>query len=171
MWNRLITADNSQTYTFTSTPRIFCDDGGGSCLSNAELDDGLAHDLVVALQAAMNHLGPRGLGEYLDDELKSIVTSIVVSLDGHLVRTTAKATRELTSAELVSLNRYVAKQFTSGFGEAFGSREFAERPAAYEYEEEDFEGNVTVNHGDAVDQYFCELFTDSSEVDFSPTRG
>lgn len=167
MKNRLIrTADQNFTYVAASKPKIVYNNSEDPNSYNAGFDADLACDLAAALRDEMAELGPRGLAEYLDGDLEPIVTSIIVSVDGYLVKTTVKTTRKLTDEELYHIEDYVTGQFSDGFGEGFEQRAFAEIPGVYEYEDEDEESNITMEQCETVDQFFCSLYTPELELDF-----
>lgn len=83
-------------------------------------------ELKAAVKSDMSDMdeeGAVGLAEYLNNDLKGLVTSIIVDVEkigeNIVSKTTVKAIRELTSQEIEKVKDYITGQFSDGWGEGF----------------------------------------------------
>lgn len=80
-------------------------------------------ELQKSVQYEMKEFGNVGLAEYLNNDLKGLVTSIIVDVEkigeNIVSKTTVKAIRELTSQEIEKVKDYITGQFSDGWGEGF----------------------------------------------------
>lgn len=97
-----------------------------------------SHEEIMALEKAvkeeMTELGQKGLAQYLDEPLKSIIDSIIVTVTESGADTIVKAKRELSDQEIEMLKDEIEGQFSDGWGEGFEQREIDEYTEEYEEE-------------------------------------
>lgn len=161
---RLVTKNNEQfTYVATSTPKVNVRQSESDDYWSQTLSQDDVIDLERALEDEVGESGQLGLAEYLDGPLADVVTSITLKVVNLKIQTTVKTTRELTVDELEDLKNYVIGQFADGFGEGFEQSPFRVERGVYEDEDED--GNV--EELDTDDEYFCSLYTDSTESELN----
>lgn len=161
---RLVAKNDEQfTYVATSTPEVKVMQSESGDYWSQALSRHDVIDLERALEDEVGESGQLGLAEYLDGPLADVVTSITLKVVNLKIQTTVKTTRELTVDELEDLKNYVIGQFADGFGEGFEQRPFRVERGVYEDEDED--GNV--EELDTDDEYFCSLYTDSTESELN----
>jgi len=67
----------------------------------------------------MSKMGPKGLAEYIDDDMQSIIDSIIVKIDGAKANAVVKANRKLTNEELNVVKDFIIGEYADGWGEGF----------------------------------------------------